>query len=52
MEIINKVEQSGLVQLDLIIFKNTVEVMPIDLKDNLWQELVLKEKDFRTQLYY
>ncbi len=48
MEIINKVEQSGLIQLDLAIFKSKLEMVEIDLKENLWQELVLKEKDFRN----
>lgn len=47
-EIKNKVAGSGIIQLDL------EELMPIgervvyDIKNNLWQELVLKEEDFRT----
>jgi hypothetical protein len=45
--IVNKVEESGLVQLDLETFKPHQEIEEIDLKDQLWQGLVLKEKDFR-----
>jgi hypothetical protein len=46
-EIVNKVQKSGLVQLDLAQFKPTSPIITIDLKNNLWQELALKEKDFR-----
>ena len=46
-EIINKVEQSGLVQIDLeeLYLKGQREV--VDLKPWLYEELILKEKDFR-----
>lgn len=47
-EIINKVANSGLIQMDLADFKVKGEIHGIDLKDQLWQELILKEKDFRT----
>ena len=47
-EIVNKVKKSGLVQLDLADFKPTSPIELIDLKDNLWQGLALKEKDFRA----
>lgn len=46
-EIRNKVKESGLVQLDLADYKPTLQLVGIDLAAQLWQGLVLKEKDFR-----
>lgn len=46
-EIRNKVEESGLIQLDLAEFKPSMEICEIDIADQLWQGLILKEKDFR-----
>ena len=46
-EIRNKVKESGLIQLDLANYKPTVQMVGIDLAAQLWQGLVLKEKDFR-----
>src|SRR5690606_16365406 len=45
--IVNKVAASGLVSLDLADLSPKGERAAIDLKDVLWQGLVLKEKDFR-----
>jgi len=47
-EIKNKVKDSGLIQLDLADYKPRVSIVGIDLAAQLWQGLVLKEKDFRT----
>lgn len=47
-EIVNKVAQAKIEQIDLSTFKNQETVMSIDLKELLWNELVLKEKEFRT----
>lgn len=50
-EIINKVKQSDkLVTLDLQQFYDDSEVAELDLKDFLFQGLLLKEKDFREDL--
>ncbi|TNE55642.1 MAG: DUF2480 family protein [Bacteroidetes bacterium] len=47
----NKVQESGLINMDLADFKpNRMRLIGFDLKDFLWQELVLKEKDFRARL--
>jgi hypothetical protein len=46
-EIRNKVAESGLIQLDLADFKPKQKIVGIDLADQLWQGLVIKEKDFR-----
>jgi len=46
-EIINKVAQSGIVTLDLEELYTPGERVVIDIKDHLFQGLVLREKDFR-----
>jgi hypothetical protein len=45
--IINKVGMSGLVTLDPAIFYPAGDRVLYDLKDNLFQGLILREKDFR-----
>lgn len=50
MEIINKVANSGLITIDLEEFFPLDEIVEIDLKTYLFQELILKEKDFRAKL--
>lgn len=46
-EIVNKVEESGLIQMDMETFKPKIEIIEIDLAPQLWQGLVLKENEFR-----
>ena len=46
-EIINKVENSGLITIDLGELYLPGERVLIDIKDQLFQELILREKDFR-----
>lgn len=46
-EIVNRVAKSGLITIDLEEFYPEGERVIYDLKDNLWQGLALKEKDFR-----
>jgi len=46
-EIINKVASSGLVTVDLEEMYPQGERVVLDIKDQLWQGLALKEKDFR-----
>lgn len=43
----NKVQKSGLIQLDLADFKPKQEILTFDIAEILWQGMVLKEKDFR-----
>jgi hypothetical protein len=45
--IVNKVKDSGLIQLDLADFKPKIEIRGIDIATQLWQGMILKEKDFR-----
>ena len=46
-EIINRVDQSGLTEINLEDFYPKGERVLIDVKENLFQGLILKEKDFR-----
>ena len=45
--IVNKVAQSGLMTVDLASFSPKGERVVYDIKDNLFQGLILREKDFR-----
>lgn len=45
--IVNKVAQSGLLTVDLANFSPQGERVVYDIKDNLFQGLILREKDFR-----
>ncbi len=47
-EIINRVAKSGLITLDLSDLRPDGERVTIDIKDQLWQGIALKEKDFRA----
>lgn len=47
-EIVNKVKESGLINLDLAKYQLTESIQLIDIADQLWNGLVLKEKDFRA----
>jgi hypothetical protein len=46
-EIVNRVASSGIINLDLEDFLADVSFSEIDLADQLWQGLALREKDFR-----
>jgi hypothetical protein len=46
-EIINKVSQSGLITIDLETFYPQGERIILDIKNLLFKELILREKDFR-----
>ncbi len=47
-KITNRVAQSTLISLDLEEYYHKGHRVIYDLKQNLWQELILKEKDFRA----
>src|SRR5690625_3368597 len=50
-EIVNKIKQSKkLVTIDLQRFYDETPVEELDLKDFLFQELILKEQEFREEL--
>ena len=46
--IINKVANSGLISFDLEDYYPLNERVVYDIKQNLFQEMILREKDFRT----
>lgn len=46
--IVNKVAQSGLITFDLATLKAQGEQVLLDMKDYLFQGLILREKDFRA----
>jgi len=48
--LVNRVASSGIMTIDLEVYYPTVQIVEIDLKDYLYMELILKEKDFRTAL--
>lgn len=48
--LVNKIEQSGLITIDLQKFAPAVSFIEFDLKSFLFMELILKEKDFRQAL--
>ena len=49
-EIVNRVAVSGIISLDLEELYHPGERILYDIKDNLWQGMILKEKDFREFL--
>ena len=49
-EIINKVANSGLITLNLEDYYKEGERRFFDMKNHLFEELILKEKDFRKSL--
>ena len=46
--IVNKVASSGLVLLELETLLPDFEIFPLDIAPQLWQGMVLREKDFRA----
>jgi len=50
MEIVNKVAESGLVEFNLETYYQKGEKILFDIKPHLFQELILKEKDFRAYI--
>lgn len=49
-EIVNKVANSNLVTVDLDKVIGSYEIVPFDIKDFLFMELMLKEKEYRAHL--
>jgi len=50
VDFVNKVAESGLITLNLEDFYPKEHIKVFDLKEYLFMELILKEKDFRTAL--
>lgn len=50
MSLVNKIAESGIITLNLEDYLFNQDILAFDLKDLLFKELILKEKEFRTQL--
>lgn len=48
--LVNRVANSGIITLNLEDYFPVEEIITFDIKDYLFKELILKEKDFRTAL--
>jgi hypothetical protein len=48
--LVNRVAQSGIITINLETFYPEKKTVSFDLKDYLFMEMILKEKDFRTTL--
>lgn len=49
-EIVNRVANSTLITIDLADYAPSQSISVLDVKDFLFQEIILKEKEFRTNL--
>jgi hypothetical protein len=49
-EIVNRVAKSGIITIDLDNFYNEKDQVVFDIKPLLFQEMILREKDFRTYI--
>ena len=49
-EIVNRVANSALITIDLADYAPSQYISVLDIKDFLFQEIILKEKEFRTNL--
>ena len=49
-EIVNRIAKSGIITIDFDSWFPADPIIEFDIKDWLWQGLVLKEKDFRERL--
>ena len=49
-EIVNRVANSAVITIDLADYAPSQSISVLDIKDFLFQEIILKEKEFRTNL--
>lgn len=47
---VNKVEASGIIALDLIDYKPTLDIIELDIQELLFMGMIVKEKEFRALL--
>ncbi|MDM1294145.1 DUF2480 family protein [Sphingobacterium sp. N143] len=48
--LVNKVENSGIVALDLIDFRTNLEITAFDITELFYQRMIVREKEFRLAL--
>ena len=46
----NKVEKANIRQIDLSDYLTPENILEFDLKQGLWQEMIVKEKEFRAMV--
>ena len=49
-EIVNRVAKSKLKTIDLSEYRPSIKIFPLDIKDFLYQDLILKEAFFKQKL--
>ncbi|MBW8684635.1 DUF2480 family protein [Chitinophaga rhizophila] len=47
---VNKLDASGIVAFDLIDYKPDLEVVVFDIREHLYMEMIIKEKEFRESV--
>lgn len=47
---INKAEASGIIALDLLDYKPSIEIVELDIKDHLFMGMIVKEKEFKESI--
>ncbi|SMO36562.1 Protein of unknown function [Chryseobacterium rhizoplanae] len=47
---INKAKASGIIALDLSDYKPKTEIVELDIKDHLFMEMIVKEKEFKESI--
>ncbi|WP_410881283.1 DUF2480 family protein [Myroides sp. DW712] len=47
---VNKVEASGIIAFDLVDYRPAIEIVGFDIKQLLFMEMIIKEKEFRAAL--
>lgn len=47
---VNKATASGIIAFDFLDYKPTTEVVELDIKDHLFMEMIVKEKEFKESI--
>lgn len=47
---VNKAEASGIIAIDLLVYKPSIEVLELDIKDHLFMGMIVKEKEFKDSV--
>lgn len=47
---VNKAAASGIIAIDLLLYKPSIEVLELDIKDHLFMGMIVKEKEFKDSV--
>lgn len=47
---VNKAAASGIIAFDLLLYKPSIEVLELDIKDHLFMGMIVKEKEFKDSV--